>query len=421
LHWFTVEGIFSPSYSFDRHFSPTYNKINLFNEDLVIIQLFEKLIYKNNKLQNLRKHILTDIGSSDLDADISPAKIMSYFNKTMKILLKQTSPDSLSNAGFDGGIIYYNRRTQILKFAGAETPLFYITPEGEFNTIKGNRYSVGYKKCDMDYKYKETILEVREGMKFFCTTDGYLDQNGGPKDFPFGKKRFGNIIKENYKESMAELQTIFQMEMMEWESAIPNNERNDDMTVIGFEIGPKSKTKEKEIEEIVKFEGIITQNVISAFMDNIEAKIDNMSLISTISTITIEMCQNMMNYSKDNIEGSREIVPAGEIEVIKIDNRDYEITSKNIISIDDKEKIEPILKEITTMDKSEIKKKYRELRRSGKNTHSKGGGIGFYEIAKASTSIDFEFDSVYNFKQINKDKFYFTLKAIIKPKKKERN
>ncbi len=173
--------------------------------------------------------------------DISPAIIMGYFNRTMKTLLRQETKDSLSNAGFDGGIIYYNRKTQILKFAGAETPLFYTMPDGEFKTVKGNRYSVGYKKCDMDYKYKETIINVQEGMKFYCTTDGYLDQNGGEKGFPFGKKRFGNIIKNNLDSSMADLQSLFMLEMMDWESQIPNNDRNDDMTLICFEIDSTAK------------------------------------------------------------------------------------------------------------------------------------------------------------------------------------
>ncbi|MEA3387579.1 MAG: hypothetical protein U9Q66_04320, partial [Patescibacteria group bacterium] len=124
--------------------------------------------------------------------EISPAIIMGYFNKTMKTLLRQETKDSLSNVGWDGGIIYYNRRTQILKFAGAETPLFYIDENEEFKTIKG-------------------------------------------KDFPFGKKKFGNIIKENHTKSMEKLQNIFMQKMMEYENAIPNNDRNDDMTIIAFE------------------------------------------------------------------------------------------------------------------------------------------------------------------------------------------
>ncbi len=346
----------------------------------------------------------------DPNMAVSPAWVMSFFNKTIKKLLKQESKDSISNAGWDGGIIYYNRRDQILKFAGAETPLFYMTKDGEFKTVKGNRYSVGYKKCDSDYEYKETIIEVEEGMKFFCTTDGYLDQNGGEKDFPFGKKRFGNIIKEYYKESMSEIQTIFMMEMMEYESAIPNNDRNDDMTVIGFEIGAKSdKFTHKEI---LSYEGIITQNVVASSIDNIENKISNIGMMGKISTLTIELLQNMMNYSKDDKVGTREIVPAGFIHILQTDENSYESISKNIISLEDKEKIEPKLLEILSLDTVGLKKRYRELRKSGQNTHEKGGGIGFYEIAKLCTSIE------YNFTAINEDKYTFTMKSIVKTKEK---
>jgi len=355
---------------------------------------------------------VTSIINSDLYMDVSPAWIMSYFNRTMKILLKQETKDSLSNAGWDGGIIYYNRRKQILKFAGAETPLFYITADGEFKTVKGNRYSVGYKKCDINYQYKETIIEVEEGMKFYCTTDGYLDQNGGEKDFPFGKKRFSNIIKENYKLSMDQQKEVFISQMKEYESYIPNNDRNDDMTVIAFEIGAKSDIKEDTIVEILKYEGVMTQNVIATAMDNIEAKIANMGTMGIVSTIIIEYCQNMMNYSKDDKPNTRNIVPAGAIEVEFINNEYYIIVANNIVSIDDKNKLEVKLIEIQSLDKAGIKKRYRELRRSGKNTHDKGGGIGLYEIAKVSDSIE------YSFKAINADKYEFTMKSIVKPKKR---
>ena len=359
----------------------------------------------------VEKEIISIINSSPM-MDISPAWIMGYFNKTIKKLLRQETKDSLSNAGWDGGIIYYNRREQIIKFAGAETPLFYMTNEGEFNTIKGNRYSVGYKKCDANYEYKETIIAVENGMKFYCTTDGYLDQNGGEKDFPFGKKRFGNIIKEHYQKPMTELQNILTNEMKEYESKIPNNDRNDDMTVIAFEIGVKSNYIEDSITEIVKYEGVMTQNVIESCMDNIEEKIENINFLGTISTITIEYCQNMMNYSKNEDQGSRQIVPAGIIEVQYINNEYYNIQATNIISIDDKNVIEPKLLEIQSLDRSTIKKRYRELRKSGQNTHKKGGGIGLYEIAKVSNNIE------YNFEYINDDKYSFTMRSIVKPKEK---
>lgn len=163
--------------------------------------------------------------------DVSPAWILSYFNKTIKMLLKQETEDSISNAGFDGGIIYYNRKENILKFAGAETPLFYCDENGEFNTLKGSRHSVGYKKSDPNFEFKEYTIETKPGMKFYITTDGYLDQNGGEKDFPFGKKNFGKIIEQNKNLTFEEQRVLFMEELDKYQG---DQDRNDDVTVIGL-------------------------------------------------------------------------------------------------------------------------------------------------------------------------------------------
>ena len=341
------------------------------------------------------------------DLDISPAWIMGYFNKAIKQLLNQEDKSSLSNVGFDGGIIYYNRRTQLLKFCGALTSLFYIDENNQFNTIKGDRYSVGYKICDMNYEYKETILNVTDGMKFYCTTDGYLDQNGGEHDFPFGQKRFCNIIKENYNKKMSKQKDIFLKTITQYETYVPNNERNDDMTVVGFEIGVQSDFSEDTISEILKYEGRITQNVIASCMDNIEYKIKDKRLIGVISTITIEYCQNMMKYAKDDKIDSNEIVSDGKIQVEYINNRYYEITAVNVISISDKEKIEPKLIDILNLDRSDANTKYKQQRSNRKITHNKDEGLGLYKIAEASDKIG------YNFIQLNKDKIMFMMKSVV--------
>jgi PAS domain S-box-containing protein len=335
----------------------------------------------------------------DENMDVSPAWILTYFNKTIKKLLKQENIDSISNAGFDGGVIYYNKRTQILKFAGAETPLFYV--DDKLNMIKGDRYSVGYKKSDANYEFKDHIIEVEEDMKFYISTDGFLDQNGGERGFPFGKKRFKKLIEESYTLPMQQQKQKFIDTIIQYQQ---NEERNDDITVIGFEIDKKSNN-----QDIFKYKGVITQNVIATAMDNIEAKL-NMKLIPKIATITIEYCQNMINYSKNKIEGDKQIIPEGFIHIKYIDKGYYQIIAKNIISKEDKEKIESRLIEICSMDKTQIKKRYRELRRSGENAHQKGGGIGLYEIAKMSDEINYKFIS------INKDKFYFIMYSIIRPK-----
>ena len=170
------------------------------------------------------------------DMKISTSWVMGFFNNKLKKLLKQDDVDSISNVGWDGSIIYYNKKDMIIKFSGAESPFFYRKPNGEIITVKGTRKSVGYKQCVYDYEYKETVIKVEKGTKIYLTTDGYLDQNGGEKDFPFGKKRFLQIIENFGAESMADQQEMFMYEMLAYEEMIENNDRNDDITVIGFTI-----------------------------------------------------------------------------------------------------------------------------------------------------------------------------------------
>ncbi|MBF0266438.1 MAG: SpoIIE family protein phosphatase [Gammaproteobacteria bacterium] len=162
--------------------------------------------------------------------EVSTSKILSIFNKSVKHLLKQDNPDTTSNAGFDGGILYYNKSEKLIKYSGAETPLFIVYGE-ELKMIKGDRHSIGYKKSDTDYQFKEHSIEVTEGMKLYITTDGYIDQNGGDKGFPFGKKRFKQLVFDNHQEKMADQKEMLLYELDNYQG---NSERNDDVTVVGI-------------------------------------------------------------------------------------------------------------------------------------------------------------------------------------------
>lgn len=176
-----------------------------------------------------------------------------------------------------------------------------------------------------------------------------------------------------------------------------------------------------KIKDIVQEDGIVfltyggflSQALISGMTEALEQEAIsndlNMTASNNIFTIFIELSQNMMNYSKN--QNKDELKSEGLILVGRDDDENYFIHSQNIIAEIDKEKIEPKLKELLTLSKDEIKQRYRELRRSGKNTHGKGGGIGFYEIAKRCDSID------YSFTKINEDRYYFHFETKIKTKK----
>jgi anti-sigma regulatory factor (Ser/Thr protein kinase) len=247
---------------------------------------------------------------------------------------------------------------------------------------------VGYKQCDFNHTYKEKILSVKEGMKFYVSTDGYIDQIGGERGFPFGKKRFKKLIEQYHNKPMKEQKKIF---LDKWKEYKGDYEQVDDITLIGFEIDKKSEINEKEI---FRYEGVITQNVISMSIDNIESSVDNLTVMSKLSTLTIEMCQNIMNYSNFNGKKSH-----GYIEIREISTNHetkYEIITKNMVSKEEKTIIESRLNEILNLTKEGVKQRYKELRRNEKYKHEKGGGIGLYEIAKTADNLQYSFEEKQN-------------------------
>jgi len=163
---------------------------------------------------------------------VSPAEILSFFNVAIKQLLQQHNKGSLSNAGFDGGILYYNKREGIIKFSGAYTSLMYT--EGlELKSLSGSKHSIGYTSSDANYTFKEHTITVQKGMQLYLSTDGFLDQLGGDKGFCFGRRHLMRVLNESQNHTMTEQKDILLHALSEYQG---NHERNDDITVIGLKI-----------------------------------------------------------------------------------------------------------------------------------------------------------------------------------------
>lgn len=178
----------------------------------------------------VEQQIVTNIQLSQ--APICPADILSLFNRTIKFLLKQDHNDSMSNAGFDGAIVYYQAQAQKLIFSGANTPLYHIS-HGQLRIIKGDRQSIGYKNSDAAYCFAEHSISVSPLDCIYLTTDGFTDQNGGAKDFPLGKSRFSKLLLAHYDKPMSLQKQYLTDALTDYQGSAP---RNDDITVIGFRI-----------------------------------------------------------------------------------------------------------------------------------------------------------------------------------------
>jgi len=277
-----------------------------------------------------------------------------------------------SKSGLDGAIIYYNRKTQTIKYSSANLPLHYYQ-DNVFHIIKPDAQSIG---IDNSAQYTEHILDIKESIEFYISTQHYI------KDFI----------------DIYDFVSPFQSETNQFKKHL--DKVTGDIIVSGFLIDNKPQI-------LIEYEGEFTQEIANKYMEVIEDKIENMGVMSNLSTNFIEQYQNILNYGKSKNIENQKITPFGSIKLQKNPDNTYSIESLNIVSLADKQKIEPKLFEIQSLDKDGIKKRYRELRKSGINTHAKGGGIGMYEIAKRSSKIE------YKMTQINEDRFEFKLLSFV--------
>jgi serine phosphatase RsbU (regulator of sigma subunit) len=117
-----------------------------------------------------------------------------------------------------------------LTFAGAKLPLYYIHND-KLTVIKGDKKSLGYKKSDLNFTFTNHTVNIEEGMSCYLSTDGFLDQLGGVKRFPFGNKRFKNLLLENGHDSFDKQSEQLLRAFNEYKG---DNDRQDDVTVVGF-------------------------------------------------------------------------------------------------------------------------------------------------------------------------------------------
>jgi len=158
-----------------------------------------------------------------------PSDILKRLNFLVKTSLRQDSDHARSDDGLDAAICWIKSDT--LSFAGAKLPLYYIHND-RIRVIAGDGQSLGYKRSNLDFEFSTHTISIEPGMSFYMSTDGFLDQLGGSKRFPFGKKRFRQLLRENchhdFEEQYAKILRVFN----EYKG---DNDRQDDVTVVGFD------------------------------------------------------------------------------------------------------------------------------------------------------------------------------------------
>ncbi|WP_164985120.1 SpoIIE family protein phosphatase [Ammoniphilus sp. CFH 90114] len=159
-----------------------------------------------------------------------PNDILSRLNKMLKRTLNQETEYGMTDDGLDIGICFVKPNENLLYYSGAKCNLYTING-GNLSMIKGNRKSIGYRRTSADYSFDNITIPIKANQSYYLTTDGYIDQNGGPKDLSFGRHKFEALIQKVYALPLSSQQDAF---LSELHAYMGKERQRDDITVLGF-------------------------------------------------------------------------------------------------------------------------------------------------------------------------------------------
>lgn len=177
------------------------------------------------------------IGSEKLDdalahsSDVS--EILKHLNVGIKHSLHQSNSDDSTRDGMDIAICSIAMEDSIVKYAGANRPLWLIrSEETEVEEIKGTKKAIGGLTDDTQHFESHEII-LKKGDTFYISTDGFADQFGGESGKKLMTKKFKEILIDIQNKSMKDQEKYLNDYIENWKSGI---EQVDDILVIGIRI-----------------------------------------------------------------------------------------------------------------------------------------------------------------------------------------
>ena len=169
-----------------------------------------------------------------VDESEEPSEILKQLNKSIEIALCQSTLHEHSQNGMDIALCSFNKENGILKFAGANRPLWIIR-EGntEVEEIKGTKKAIGGLTTGLGLNFDNHEIQLKRGDTFYIFTDGFADQFGGEQNKKLTSKRFKQILLDIHHQPMHQQEKTLSNFIEEWKAG---TEQVDDILVIGVRL-----------------------------------------------------------------------------------------------------------------------------------------------------------------------------------------
>lgn len=163
---------------------------------------------------------------------ISPAEILNYVNNQLTIALHQSYQESSVKDGMDISLCALNIKTQELKFAGANNPV-YLIQKGNLTQLNANKFPVGSFVEEKVSTFTEYGVNLNKGDVLYLFSDGYADQFGGTEGKKFKYKQFKEVLLDIHQLEPSDQHKLLADKLEAWKG---NLEQVDDVLVIGIKL-----------------------------------------------------------------------------------------------------------------------------------------------------------------------------------------
>lgn len=163
----------------------------------------------------------------------------------------------------------------------------------------------------------------------------------------------------------------------------------------------------------LSFSGPISQDLMVEMGATLKQKMRleeaGKSSVLRVFSMVVENAQNIIHYSAEKYstaDKSKEL----SLGIITVGHEDghYFVLCGNMIKNENVDNLRRKLSRLKGMTKEELKDEFRKQRKKKPDENSKGGGLGFIEMArKASRPIEFDF------RKIDRELSFFSVKIVI--------
>ena len=142
----------------------------------------------------------------DLAQPWEPGQVLAAVNRRVKEELGQRHRPESADGGFgqdseysadegmDATSLWIDQLTGEIVFAGAQHSLWIFKGGAEPEEVKGDRVGVGYAHTPDDQTWTSRTLKFAPGTILLGTTDGIVDQIGGPRRIAFGRRKLWHAL-----------------------------------------------------------------------------------------------------------------------------------------------------------------------------------------------------------------------------------